>query len=477
MVHCYRCDSPLPVNSRYCQACGATVADPEASLNTDANRDSELEARLSAELAGEYVIERFIGRGGMASVYLARELELNRRVALKVLPPELAYGPGMIERFRREARTAATLDHPHIVPIFRTSLSGKLVWFAMKYIEGESLADLLRREKSLPAQRTSAILRQVAEALEFAHRHGVIHRDVKPANVMIDSKDWVIMTDFGIAKALDMQPLTGSGAMIGTPSYMSPEQCDGKQPITGASDQYSLGVMAYELLSGRLPFSGFSAVDIIKQHCLDQPLSLDTVRPGLPQGLARVVECALAKDPSHRFPTVTAFANSFTAVVHGQAPTLPVHVAARPRRVLGRRRAVLWTMIGLAFAAAALLLWWPGPRQTALERENQLLADEVRRHALPSSVRVVPNQLRIRVGERYGLHAMAYDILGDQLAAPHVVWSSNSPQVAQIDSNGTVVGVASGEAFIQASAGQHRGLATVEVLSTTSLQPTVRTRP
>ena len=331
-MNCYRCATPIPQDSRYCFACGADVSGDTAQGSQPVQRDPELEAKLADELKGDFVIERLIGRGGMAVVFLARDLQLDRKVAIKVLPPELTFGPGLIERFKREARTAATLDHPHIVPIYRISKSGKLFWFAMKYVAGESLADLLEREQSIPPDRSAAILTQVAEALEFAHEHSIIHRDVKPANVMVDRRGWITVTDFGIAKAIGLQSLTSSEAIIGTPYYISPEQCAGKKSVTGASDQYSLGVMAYQMLSGHLPFSGLTTVDIIKQHCFDPPPPLDVLQPGLPAGLAHVVERALAKTPEDRFPSVTEFAAAFAAVAQGGAIVQPAsqHGAASP---------------------------------------------------------------------------------------------------------------------------------------------------
>jgi len=368
-MNCYRCATPIPEKARYCFACGADVSGDTAQGTHPLQRDPELESKLVAEVEGEFVVERLLGRGGMAVVFLARDLQLDRKVAIKVLPPELTYGQGLIERFKREARTAATLDHPHIVPIYRIPKSGKLFWFAMKYIVGESLADVLEREKTLPPDRSAAILAQVADALEFAHQHSIIHRDVKPANVMMDSRGWVTVTDFGIAKAVGLQSLTSSEAMVGTPYYMSPEQCAGKKTLTGASDQYSLGVMAYQMLSGQLPFTGFATVDIIKQHCFDPPPPLAVLRPGLPQGLVKVVERGLAKVPEDRFASVTEFAAAFSAAT-GAGATAPAIVpkpaprpprAAAPRR-RARRSILLGTLGGLAtIGLVGALVWvWKG---------------------------------------------------------------------------------------------------------------------
>jgi len=366
-MNCYRCATPIPSNARYCFACGADVSGDTAQGIHPIQRDPELEAKLAEELQGDFVIERLLGRGGMAVVFLARDLQLDRKVAIKVLPPELTYGQGLIERFKREARTAATLDHPHIVPIYRIAKSGKLFWFAMKFIVGESLADILEREKTLPPDRTAAILTQVADALEFAHQHSVIHRDVKPANVMLDRRGWATVTDFGIAKAVGLQSLTSSESMIGTPYYMSPEQCAGKQSLTGASDQYALGVMTYQILSGKLPFTGFATVDIIKQHCFDPPPPLGALRPGLPRELVKVVERALAKNPEDRFPSVTEYAAAFAAAAHdsgavaphpgpkaaASAPTGTASGAHRPRRLV-----LLGTVGGLTTVALISIVLW-----------------------------------------------------------------------------------------------------------------------
>ena len=288
------------------------MSSESAERTQPVDADPELREKLQADLGGDFVIERELGRGGMAVVFLARDVHLGRLVAVKLLPPELTFAGsgGLIERFKREARTAATLDHPHIIPIYRVSTGGKLFWYAMKYLEGEALDDLLKREHQLSFERAADIVKQVAEALGYAHRKSVIHRDVKPANVMLDESGWVTVTDFGIAKALDTNSLTGSGSMIGTPYYMSPEQCSGKK-VTGASDEYSLGVMAYQMLSGHLPFTGETVIDIVKKHCMDPVPPLSVLRPNTPPALVAVVERALSKSPEERFPTVTEFAAGF----------------------------------------------------------------------------------------------------------------------------------------------------------------------
>jgi hypothetical protein len=309
---CYRCATPLPDNSRFCLSCGADVSGEAADRTEPVSAGPDLQKELQAELGGDFVIERELGRGGMAVVFLATDVHLGRKVAVKVLPPELTRlaSGGMVERFKREARTAATLDHPHVIPIFRVSTGGKLFWYVMKFLEGEALDDLLKRERQLPFERAADILKQTAEALAYAHRKNVIHRDVKPANVMLDETGWVTVTDFGIAKALNASSLTGSGSMIGTPFYMSPEQCSGTK-VSGASDQYSLAVMAYQMVGGHLPFTGETVVEIIKKHCMEPPPPLAVLRPSTPPALVAVVERGLAKSPGDRFPSVLEFAGAF----------------------------------------------------------------------------------------------------------------------------------------------------------------------
>jgi serine/threonine-protein kinase len=264
-----------------------------------------MEQLLRDDTAGEFEIEGLLGKGGMAVVYLATEVHLARKVAIKVLPPELTFGHG-VERFKREAKTAAALDHPNIIPIYRIASGGKIFWYAMKYLEGRSLDDILREKGSFSLKETIKILQQTAEALDYAHEHQVIHRDMKPANVMLDSRNRVIVTDYGIAKALTEGTLTASGSVVGTPYYMSPEQGMGR-PVTGAADQYSVGVMAYRMLSGSVPFEGESAVEILHKHCMVPPPPLESVKPGLPKHVYWAVHKALEKKPEKRHANMMAF--------------------------------------------------------------------------------------------------------------------------------------------------------------------------
>lgn len=285
------------------------VSDAEGQAAATASMDqsafAHMERMLRDETKGEYTVGKMLGRGGMAVVYLAEETRLGRKVALKVLPPELTFGHG-VDRFLREAKTAATLDHPSIIPIYRIASGGKLFWYAMKYLEGKSLEDVLRERGAYSLEETIELLEQVADALDYAHEHQVIHRDIKPANVMLDSRNRVIITDFGIAKALSEGALTASGSVIGTPYFMSPEQGMGK-PVAGAADQYSVGVMAFRMLAGHVPFDGDSAIDILHKHCMMPAPRLEETAPHIPKHVCDAVEKALSKKADDRFTNIRQF--------------------------------------------------------------------------------------------------------------------------------------------------------------------------
>jgi serine/threonine protein kinase len=261
---------------------------------------------------GEYEIERELGRGGMAAVYLARDIALNRKVAIKTILPELISRPGMVQRFKREAQMAAGLSHPHIVQIHGVRETPRLVYFVMKCIEGRSIDSILAERGALDLETTRLIMQQAGSALSFAHHRGVVHRDVKPANIMIDENGWAVMTDFGIAKIDDAQNLTATGTAIGTPHYMSPEQFHNK-PVTGASDQYALAIVAYEMLTGKKPFDGDTVAEIITKHLFSPPPDIRKDRPELPASVAAALTRMLAKEPADRFPDLDAAIAAFGA--------------------------------------------------------------------------------------------------------------------------------------------------------------------
>ncbi len=254
-------------------------------------------------LAGRYSLERELGRGGMGIVYLAREVRLDRPVALKLFPPALAVQPTLRDRFLREARTAARLSHPHIVQIYAVDEVESFVFFAMAYVEGETLGSRVRRRGPLPPSEAARMLREVAWALGHAHEQGVIHRDVKPDNILMEAATGrALVADFGIAGLRhDATGTSGevSGEVIGTPEFMSPEQATG-QRADALSDIYSLGVVAFYALSGRVPFSGAKAVEVLAQHMTQLPPPLAETAPAVPRRVARIVDACLAKDPAER---------------------------------------------------------------------------------------------------------------------------------------------------------------------------------
>jgi serine/threonine-protein kinase len=265
--------------------------------------------RVLVAVGTQYLVDAEIGRGGMAVVYRATDLRLNRRVAIKVLPPELAFNPDVRERFLSEAQTAAQLSHPSIVPIYTVDEREGIVYFVMALVDGESLAERLAREPRLPVGEARRLLAGVADALAYAHSQGVVHRDVKPDNIMLDrATGRPMVTDFGIARAAQGDTrLTITGIAIGTPAYMSPEQALGERELDGRSDIYSLGVIGYQLLAGETPFKASNTPAMLLKHLSETPRPLAMLRPDTPTGLARAIAGALAKKPEDRWPDAAAF--------------------------------------------------------------------------------------------------------------------------------------------------------------------------
>ena len=304
-MQCRECDAVLPTEARFCLSCGARVEREKPDSTVD-----PLFETLNKAIGFQYRIERLLGRGGMGAVYLAHEFALDRDVAIKVLPPEQASTPQMRERFRREARTAARMSHPHIVPLHTFGEVSGLVYFVMGYIAGESLASRLKRQGPFPPEEARTLLVAICDALDYAHRQGVVHRDVKPDNILIDAVSGApLLTDFGIAKPslVDAQStmtggLTVAGQLIGTPLYMSPEQALGLADVDGRSDLYSLGIVAYEMISGRRPFDTENPMDALTQRLTRDPKPLGSAVPDLPSDLAPVVDRCLQRDVTKRWP-------------------------------------------------------------------------------------------------------------------------------------------------------------------------------
>src|SRR5829696_1761906 len=273
---------------------------------------SDIPPRLSAALADRYVLHRELGRGGMATVYLAQDLRHTRRVALKVLHPALAQALGP-ERFLREIQIAARLQHAHILPLFDSGTADGLPYYAMPYVEGESLRARMTRERQLDLPEALRISREIAAALGHAHVQGIVHRDIKPENILLTREGSVLVADFGIGRAVDAaggERLTETGLSLGTPAYMSPEQAAGDDQLDGRSDLYALGCVLYEMLAGQPPFTGRTAQAILARHAIDPVPSLRTLRPTVSRAMAQVITRALAKVPADRFPTARVFAEA-----------------------------------------------------------------------------------------------------------------------------------------------------------------------
>ena len=311
----------------------------------------DISARLRDSLGGRYEIERELGRGGMALVFLARDLKHERPVAIKVIRPELSASLGS-DRFLREIKIAAKLQHPHIVPLYDSGQADGLLYYVMPYVEGEALRERLKREKQLPLEDALQISRDMAAALGHAHSHGVVHRDIKPENVLI-SGEQAMVADFGIAHAVSEaggETLTDSGMVIGTPAYMSPEQATGEHELDSRSDIYSLGCVLYEMLAGETPFTGPSGQAIIARHVSQPPPSLRIVRPSVPLSVERALEKSLAKVPADRYATAHQFSQALTRV----------SAAVSLRRVKRWVWATTWSTAAVVVLAFVALVVWPG---------------------------------------------------------------------------------------------------------------------
>lgn len=319
--------------------------------------------QLQAALAGEYSLQRELGRGGMGVVYLARDVQLDRDVAIKVLPSHLARAAESRERFLREARTAAGLSHPHIVPIHRVGEAGGFVFFVMSFVDGETLGERLRTRGPLPPADAARVLREVAWALAYAHGRGIVHRDVKPDNILMEAGTGrALVTDFGIASGgAAPGPRDDSGMVMGTANFMSPEQA-ANQPADGRSDIYALGVVGYLAVSGRLPFEAPSVPALLVRQATEAPPSVLRAAPGLPAALGAAIDRCLAREPDDRFPDGEALAAAL-ATSPDVRPALPPTL----RAWLGARNPLLVPYMGWCAAfgtltLANLIAWVTGNR-------------------------------------------------------------------------------------------------------------------
>ncbi|HEU5171471.1 MAG TPA: protein kinase [Gemmatimonadales bacterium] len=351
-MFCSRCGSEVVSKSKFCPSCGldllATTPVHALATGTVAELDLVREA-----LATEYEILEELGRGGMALVYRAKDKHLEREVAVKVLPFTLAFDAEFVERFQREARTAAQLEHPNIIPIYRVGRSGRVIYFVMKFLRGGSLSTVLAERKTLTPPEIRRLLVEAGSALGYAAQRGIVHRDIKPDNIMFDEFGQCLLTDFGIAKAASGQRLTGTGMSIGTPHYMSPEQARA-QSIDGRSDIYSLGVVAYQSLAGTVPYDGEDSFSIGYKH-ITEPVPTPPLATADERRVFEVIKRMLMKDPADRFQTCEeliaslqgqpiAAAGTVRAVAPGvippaitSQPTTPINSPAVDRRMNDRR--------------------------------------------------------------------------------------------------------------------------------------------
>jgi serine/threonine-protein kinase len=318
-------------------------------------------------IAGRYELEELVGSGGMSDVFRARDNQLDRRVAIKILHGRYAGDPEYLERFRSEARAVARLSHPNIVTVIDRGDDAGRQYIVFEHVDGENLKELVLRSGRLPVGRAVELALAVADGLAFAHQQGLVHRDVKPQNVLLSREGEVKVTDFGIARSLEVEHgVTQTGTVLGTGEYLAPEQASGK-PVSPATDVYSLGVVLWEMLAGEVPFDGENFVAVALRH-VNEPLpSLREVRPDVSPRLAAAVERALAKDPARRFPSMAALAEELRAcLTEGEAgapddaaltlitpPAPPPVPPQRVRRRRSRRRPFAWALLALAIAGAA----------------------------------------------------------------------------------------------------------------------------
>ena len=360
---CPSCATPLPAEAQFCFTCGkATPTEPGVPSRTLATGAVEV-SRVKKALAGRYRIERVLGEGGMATVYLATDERHHRKVAVKVMRPELAATLGS-ERFLREVEIAAQLSHPHILPMYDSGESDGLLYYVMPHVDGESLNARLKRESQLPVDEAVRLAGEVAEALEYAHQHGIIHRDIKPANILLQSGH-ALVADFGIARALGKEGdvLTATGIAVGTPHYMSPEQGSGGREVDARTDVYAVGAVLYEMLAGEPPFTGPNPQTILARALTESPRTLTATRQGLPPQLDQVVARALAKNPADRPASASALRAALTSAMGqttGSTPAYAGEAGPSPLLVWG-----LFTAASLGALATVATLrvrmglpWW-----------------------------------------------------------------------------------------------------------------------
>ena len=416
---CAACAEPLLEGALSCPKCG-TPAYPTAIHELDASSQdeqaspwAEVAERLRRATLGEFEIGRELGRGGMAAVFLAHEISLNRKVAIKVMSPGLLMGQGMIDRFKREAITIAHLNHPNIVSVHSVRQAEGLHFFVMRYIQGRPLEQVIEDAGRLPIPIVRSILCQVGSALTYAHRSRVVHRDIKPANILIDEDGNAVVTDFGIAKAAESPTQTHTGALVGTPAYMSPEQVSGAE-VSGASDQYALGVVAYQMITGVAPFAG-STITVMQAHLQDQPRPIRDLTGDCPPELEAAILRMLAKDPQDRWPSMAEAKTALGAVPLADDDPLRADLIRLAATGHGSSLTGMPTPIS------------PAPRTRPSPTQRTTSA------GLVQSVTILPPPPVLEAGDRFMLVAQVRGEHGVRLPGRAVEWSSATPEVLRVD--------------------------------------------
>ena len=315
------------------------------SSQANSEQASELTSNARA-LAPDFKVLGELGRGGMGIVYLAIDVNLDREVAIKVLPAHLTEPSGVRDRFLREARTSAKLSHPNIVPVYRADEKDGVVFFVMRHVEGESLAERLTSQGPLAPLDAARVLEEVALALDYAHARGVIHRDIKPENILLErGSNSAVVTDFGIARLMEAAPATATGQVLGTVHYMSPEQVLGER-VDGRSDVYSLGVVGFKMVTGQLPFDSKSATAVLVEHVMKEPPKVRVIGPGVPEQLAAIIDRCLSKDPAARYQTAGALASALddaTRFIPQSSGAVVTTESKEPRIISEREAKALWS--------------------------------------------------------------------------------------------------------------------------------------